>query len=367
MSISASTSTDLIDLNSAQAPAATSTVDPALVAQIQNNINLDSANAVLAFGDEVTRELGAFSSRILAQVRVKDSGEAGELLLNLTTRIQRLDPGSLEKKGFFARLFGSAQAQIDRFLRDFDDVGSQIDQVALKLEVARESMRRDIALLDQAHGNGVDFIKRLDTYISAGDGFGARFRQEELPKLQSQLAGTNESELPLLQQKIQDLQQNLDRLERKVHDLKLARMAAIQRLPQIRTVQNGDAVLMDKIHTAIHTAIPTWKAQFVTALALHRQEKAYELQQQVVDVTNELLVKNAEQLHTSAIAIEKASQKGVIDVAALRKANDLLLRTVQDVVAIQRQGRQDRVTAENELEQMESELRKTLSDRALQG
>ncbi|ALK30000.1 toxic anion resistance protein [Burkholderia plantarii] len=337
------------------------------VARIRTSIDIESSTAVLSFGDDAMRELGAYSDRILADVKGKDIGEAGALLSNLQEQIRSLDPESLQKQGFVARMLGTAQRAVERFVRRYEDVAGQINEVALKLEMWREAMRRDIAMLDDMHANGVQYVKNLDTYIAAGEQYVADFRQSRLPELQAALAGLSEDQLALQQERIQDLVRNIDRLERKVHDLKLARMVGLQRLPQIRIVQNGDALLMDKIHTAINTAIPAWKSQFVTALALERQKQAYETQQAVVDMTNELLRKNAEQLHQSATSIEQASQRSVIDIESVRQANELLLRTVGDVMEIQAEGRKNRAAVEVELKKLETDLRTSLARQAEAG
>lgn len=334
------------------------------VARIRTSIDIESSTAVLSFGDDAMRELSAYSDRILADVKGKDVGEAGALLSNLQDQIRSLDPESLQKQGFVARMLGTAQRAVERFVRRYEDVAGQINEVALKLEMWREAMRRDVAMLDDMHANGVQYVKNLDTYIAAGEQYVAEFRQDRLPEMQAAMAGLSDDERALQQEQVQDLVRNIDRLERKVHDLKLARMVGLQRLPQIRIVQNGDALLMDKIHTAIHTAIPAWKAQFVTALALERQKQAYETQQAVVDMTNELLRKNAEQLHQSATSIEQASQRSVIDIESVRHANELLLRTVSDVMEIQAEGRKNRAAVEVELKKLETDLRTSLARQA---
>ncbi|MDN7786016.1 toxic anion resistance protein [Burkholderia contaminans] len=362
-----SESTASIDLTAASAAATPrNEADGAVgaVARIRTSIDIESSTAVLSFGDDAMRELSAYSDRILADVKGKDVGEAGALLSNLQDQIRSLDPESLQKQGFVSRMLGTAQRAVERFVRRYEDVSSQINEVALRLEIWREAMRRDIAMLDDLHANGVQYVKNLDTYITAGEQYVAEFRQSRMPELQAAMSGLSDDERALQQEKVQDLARNIDRLERKVHDLKLARMVGLQRLPQIRIVQNGDALLVDKIHTAIHTAIPAWKAQFITALALERQKQAYETQQAVVDMTNELLRKNAEQLHRSATSIEQASQRSVIDIESVRHANELLLRTVGDVMEIQAEGRKNRAAVEVELKKLESDLRTSLARQA---
>ena len=133
-------------------------------------------------------------------------------------------------------------------------------------------------------------------------------------------------------QRLADLQQAATRFERRIHDLKLTRMIAIQTAPQIRLIQGNDQNLVEKIQSSILTTIPLWKNQIVIAISLYRQQKAVELQKQVTDTTNELLAKNAELLREGSAKVGREVERGVVDVETLQKVNADLIATLEETI-----------------------------------
>ena len=168
----------------------------------------------------------------------------------------------------------------------------------------------------------------------------------------------------MVAQELNDLRQSVDRLERKVHDLKLSRVVAMQTMPQIRLIQNGDAALVEKLQSSVAMTIPAWKNQMTTALALHRQEEALELQRKVSETTNELLKRNAEQLRSGMTGIERETQRGIVDIETLAQVNRQFIDTINEVLQIQREGRDRRQAAEAEMTRIEAELKRTLAQEA---
>jgi len=161
-------------------------------------------------------------------------------------------------------------------------------------------------------------------------------------------------------QRLTDLQQAVTRFERRLHDLKLTRMVAIQTAPQIRLIQSNDQNLVEKIQASVLTTIPLWKNQIVIAISLYRQQRAVELQKQVTDTTNELLMKNAELLKTGSARVGREVERGVVDVETLRKVNADLVATLEETISIQEEGRTRRLEAESEIGQLQMELRQKL-------
>ena len=161
-------------------------------------------------------------------------------------------------------------------------------------------------------------------------------------------------------QKYQDMVQMVDRFEKKIHDLKLSRILSLQTGPQIRLIQNGNQVLVEKIQSSILNTIPLWKNQIVIALGLLRQRKALTAQQEVTKTTNELIQKNAEMLKTGTIEIAQESEKGIVEIETLKKVNQQLIETITETLKIQDEGRRKRKDAEQELVKIESDIKQKL-------
>lgn len=161
-------------------------------------------------------------------------------------------------------------------------------------------------------------------------------------------------------QVVNDLNQFLDRLDKRTHDLTLARQITIQQAPQIRLIQNTNQALAEKIQASINTAIPLWKNQVAIALTLLRQKDAVTAQRQVSETTNELLKKNSEMLKISAIETAEENERGLVDIETLQQTQNDLVETIQETMRIQQEGKEKRRLAEIELRQLEDDLKNKL-------
>ena len=157
-----------------------------------------------------------------------------------------------------------------------------------------------------------------------------------------------------------DLAEKCNRFEKKIYDLELTRTISIQTAPQIRMIQNNDTVMVEKIQTTLVNTIPLWKNQMVLALGIAHSTEAATAQRQVNDVTNSLLKKNAEALHMASVETAKEAERGIVDIETLKKTNQDLIATLDDVMKVQAEGRQKRLAAEAEMAKMEADLKNKL-------
>ena len=152
----------------------------------------------------------------------------------------------------------------------------------------------------------------------------------------------------------------IGRFEKKIYDLELTRTISVQMSPQIRMIQNNDTLMSEKIRTSIVNTIPLWKNQMVLALSMYHSEQAMKAQREVTDVTNSLLMKNAEALHQGTVNIAKEGERGIVELETLKKTNQELISTLEEVRQIQDEGRARRAEAEDELGRIEGELKHKL-------
>jgi uncharacterized protein YaaN involved in tellurite resistance len=236
-------------------------------------------------------------------------------------------------------------------------VSVKIDRTVVALEKSKHTLVRDVAMLDQLYAQNLDYLRQLLTYIGAGDLKLEAVRMEHATLAEQ----ARESGDMLDAQNVSDLGNSIMRLERRVHDLKLGAMVALQSAPQIRLVQDGDQALVEKIQSSILTTIPLWKSQVIIAISLFDQKKAAELQRQVSKTTNDLLIRNAEMLKESSAKTAKEVERGIVEIETLRAVNQKLIETIQETIAIQQEGHDKRMQVEQELEGLKSELQATLS------
>ncbi|MBG9981811.1 toxic anion resistance protein [Aerococcaceae bacterium DSM 111020] len=325
-----------------------------LAAQIDEN----DMGAVLAYGSNAQKKLSEFSREILSQVQVKDTGEIGDSLTELMTQLKATDPRSLTAEpNFFSKLFGRVRRSIDETQLQYQKIGSQIDRIAIRLEREKNELLNDNRMLERFYEKNKDYFEALNVYIAASEVKLQEIQEQTIPEA---IQEAHASQDQMAVQKVHDLNQFLDRLDKRTHDLRLTRQMTIQQAPQIRLIQNTNQALAEKIHVSIHTAIPLWENQITIALALLRQQQAATSQRMVSETTNDLLLKNSEMLKQSTVDVARETERGVVDLQTLQQSQRNLVDALQETLEIQETGRQQRQHAEIELREMEDELRDQL-------
>lgn len=328
--------------------------------EIKRQFNPKDSGTIVQYGIGVQQKIASFADTVLAEIRNKDSGYVGTILGDLVLKVKDLHVDNMSSESFLSNVpvIGSLFSKIRKFVTQYEHLNVQIEKIVEELEKARMQLLRDITLLDKLHEKNGDYLHELDMYIAAGKLLCNEIKDNVLPALKQKV---EESKDPLDSLKVQDADQMLDRLEKKVHDLELSRMVSLQTSPQIRLIQNNNQLLVEKIQSSILTTIPLWKNQIVIAISLFRQEKALKLQKEVTDTTNDLLTKNSEMLKQSSVSVARESERGIVEIETLKKVNADLISTIEETLKIQEEGRSKRQMAETELAKMEDELKSHLT------
>ena len=329
------------------------------VAELSRQVDVSDTQSVLSYGLPAQSRIANFADSLLGDVRTKDAGTGGEALQDLLKKVREIDVDALSAGSGKARIpiLGRFANTFERFSARYQKVATSLDRIIDALERSRMALLKDMTVLDKMYELNLDYLKQLDVYIAAGEQALQELHAVRIPALQAEAAASGDV---MAAQRLADLQQAATRFERRIHDLKLTRMIAIQTAPQIRLIQSNDQNLVEKIQSSILTTIPLWKNQIVIAISLYRQQKAVELQKQVTDTTNELLAKNAELLREGSAKVGREVERGVVDVETLQKVNAELIATLEETIRIQEEGRAKRVEAEGEIGRLQVELRQKL-------
>ncbi len=323
-------------------------------------LDLRDSNSIIFFGAKAQEQLTTVSDNMLDGVRNKDLGGAGESLNDMVATLRGFDLEGLDpnkKPGFFARLFGKAKPVV-KFLQRYEEVRKQIDSVSNDLDSHKTKLLTDITSLDRLYNANLQYFHDLELYITAGEEKLRELDENVIPALASAAEGSDDM---LKAQELRDMRSARDDLERRVHDLRLTRQVTMQSLPSIRLVQENDKGLVTKINSTMTNTIPLWRQQLATAVTIYRSGAAAKSVKQASDLTNELLEQNAESLKVANAETRKQLERGVFDIAVVQKANDTLIATIEESLAIADEGKRMRADAVNQLQTMESELKKTLA------
>jgi uncharacterized protein YaaN involved in tellurite resistance len=318
-------------------------------------IDITNSQAVMNYGVGTQKKLADFSQKAIDNVRTKDMGEVGDMLSGLVTELKDFDVDE-EEKGFMS-FFKKSANRVNAIKAKYSTVETNVNEITSRLEQHQVTLMKDVALLDQMYALNLNYFKELTMYIQAGKKKLEEVRNNELVELQqkAQASGLQEDA-----EKAKDLSNLCDRFEKKIYDLELTRTIAMQTGPQIRMVQSSDTIMAEKIQSTIVNTIPLWKNQMVIAIGVEHANQAAKAEREVNDMTNALLKKNADKLKQATIATAKESERGIIDMETLRHTNETLISTIDEVLAIQKDGKEKRRAAEAELGQIESQLKDKL-------
>ena len=330
--------------------------EQAQIDEFAKKIDITNSSLVFQYGAGTQQNIASFSDTALNNVRSKDLGEVGDMIAGLVTELRSFNVDTEEKKG----LFGFLRQKVDKMqlLKNrYDDVEVNVNKLVNELENHQVQLLKDIATMDQLYDMNLTYFKELSMYIAAGNEALEAFRSGPLAEAR---AKAQQSGLPEDAQYASDLAAKAERFEKKLYDLELTRNVSIQMGPQIRLLQNNNQVLAEKIQSTIVNTIPLWKSQMVLALGLQHSQSAMEAQRSVTNLTNDLLRANAEKLRMGSVEIAKESERGIIDIETLTETNQKLIQTMDEVLEIQKTGRQKRKDAEKELVNIENQLRKKM-------
>ena len=310
---------------------------------------------VFAFGSEIQGDLSRFSDTALSRVKAKDLGEVGDMISKLVLELKGFTTEET-KKGFFS-WFKKKASKIQLLKTRYDAAATNVDEIVKALNSHKITLLNDIVLLDELYDENQAYFKTLTVYIAMGKKKLEAFRNGEIAEAVALAQRTN---LPEDAQAAKDLNDKADRFEKKLYDLELTRNISIQMAPQIRLIQSSDTVMVEKIQSTVVNTIPVWKSQMVMALGIEHSQQAMEAQQAVTNLTNELLKKNADALHMATVETAKAAERGIIDIETLNYTNQQLIDTMDEVLKIQNEGKEARRAAEEQLKNIETELKAKL-------
>jgi len=340
--------------------------DAAEKAAIENamgELDMGNTQSIIQFGSKAQAELQVISQEMLAGVRNKDTGPAGDALRSMVTSIRGFSSNELDPNrqlSWWEKLLGRAKP-VAMFMAKYEEVQDQIDKITEELLEHETVLLKDIKSLDKLYEKTLDFYDQLAIYIAAGEEKIRILDEVDIPAMEKVVQDAPEEDGVIRAQELRDLRAARDDLERRVHDLKLTRQVTMQSLPSIRLVQENDKSLVTKINSTLVNTVPLWETQLAQSVTISRSRDAAKAVHEANNLTNELLKSNAANLKMANKEIREEIERGIFDIDAIKQANADLIETIEDSLRIADEGKAKRVEAEKELKLMEAELKTTLA------
>lgn len=325
-----------------------------MIAQFANEIDISNAKQVIQYGSSAQKSISDFSVNILGKVKTSELGDVGDALKELTVALDATTEP--EKKGIFG-IFQKAKRGVDSIKANYAKAETNVSRIEKDLEKHQVVLTQDVEMFEQMYDLNLQYYRELTMYIIAGKKALDKARGEQLEALKEK------AETSQMQEDVENYNKYVNlcnRFEKKLHDLELTRVIAIQVAPQIRLLQDNDQEMLEKIQSSLVNTIPLWRHQMVLALGIEHTQRALSAQNMITEKTNELLTRNAETLKMATVETAKEAERSVVDIATLKRCNQQLISSISEVVKIHEQGAKRRQDAETELVKVEQELKQAL-------
>lgn len=325
-----------------------------MIAQFANEIDISNAKQVIQYGSSAQKSISDFSVNILGKVKTSELGDVGDALKELTVALDATTEP--EKKGILG-IFQKAKRGVDSIKANYAKAETNVSRIEKDLEKHQVVLTQDVEMFEQMYDLNLQYYRELTMYIIAGKKALDKARGEQLEVLKEK------AETSQMQEDVENYNKYVNlcnRFEKKLHDLELTRVIAMQVAPQIRLLQDNDQEMLEKIQSSLVNTIPLWRHQMVLALGIEHTQRALSAQNMITEKTNELLTRNAETLKMATVEAAKEAERSVVDIATLKRCNQQLISSISEVVKIHEQGAKRRQDAETELVKVEQELKQAL-------
>lgn len=327
------------------------------VIQLADRIDVKNQIAVLEFGKETAKGISTFSDRMLSTIKTSNLEKSSALLNNLNKIMDRFDPKEFlqeEKKGgFLKRLFNRSKEQLERILAKYDNMSKEVDAVHREIQKYEVEMKRNTIELEQMYDENLSYFHSLSEHVAAID---VRLEQlqNQLPALQEK--GNQGDQEALME--LDTLRRSMELLEQRKYDLEMAQQVSFQAAPQIRMMQQGNNHLIGKINSAFITTIPIFKQGLIHAVTLQRQKLVSDSMAELDKRTNEMLVRNAENIRQNSVNIARQSGAPSISIETMETTWQTIMKGIEETKQIQEETIRNREEGRRRIEKLQLEYEK---------
>ncbi|WP_218699375.1 toxic anion resistance protein [Acinetobacter harbinensis] len=312
-----------------------------------------SHTAVAEYGKNIATKTSTYTDELLNLVQNKDLDATGQKLNQVVQVAQQLNSSSIlnrkKSSGFLGGLISKMKGAKQSFDQSFNSTKQQIEVLVQEIESSQAGLKARVETLDKMFYGVQDEYKQLGIYIAAG-----KLKEQEIQQQIATLSSQTQDQTTV--QKVYDLNHLSNNLEKRVSDLQVLQQSAMQTLPMIRIIQSNNLMLVDKFYAIKNITLPAWKNQISLAISLSEQKNSVQLANSIDDATNDLLRRNADLLHQNSVDTARANQRSVIDIETLEHVQNTLIKTVNDVIQVQKEGMQKRAEAAMRLRALQQNL-----------
>ena len=316
--------------------------------------------AILEFGKETAKGISTFSDRMLATIKQSDLEKSTKLIMNLNKVMDRFDPKDFaeeeQKGGFLKRLFNKGKVQLETILSKYDTMNKEVDQIYTEIQKYEIEMKRNTVQLEQMYDENLNYFKNLSEHVAAID-----IKVEELNAKVPTLSVQAEQGNQMAIMELESTKRAIELLQQRGYDLEMAQQVSFQSAPQIRLMQQGNNHLIGKINSAFVTTIPIFKQGLIHAVTIKRQKLVSDSMAELDKRTNEMLMRNAENVRQNSVNIARQAGNPSIKIETIEQTWQTIMAGIEETKQIQAQTVRDRDEGRQRIEQLQLQYEKLKS------
>lgn len=337
-------------LNPAPAQGALPVLRPetSVAPQVRVDISGIDDKAIESLGGNTGAGVAKVSAKLLGTVRASDADVFGTQLNELIATSKGLDPAKLRSGGLMSRvtnMFGSVK---EKMLSQYQVVESRMDTLVAEMTRHANVHRARIHDFDEMYKGLEVYYQGLAADVQKGEAWADKLRQA----VAQQAAPTNAFEA----QQATELKRRLERLEKRIDDLKRAMLMATQMVPQIRLSQDNARALTDTFTDIVNVSIPAWRNVFSLYLLQLEAKQSAAVANAAYDATDAAFRAQADMLLENTETVARAKQRSLVSLETAQHVQTQLITAFDKLEQISNEGQQRRRDELPKLQELEREL-----------
>lgn len=329
-------------------------MDMQKIDELTSQIDISDMGTIVSFGSEAAEEISKASDTVLNNMSLTQLNETGEVMKALSKIMDQFDIDELKEPKGLQKLFNKAQAQLEKVLKKYNNMGSEIDKIYVQLRKYQDEIKTSNKKLSTMFDANVNFYHDLETYIYAGEQ-GCKEIQAAIDQTQEEMQATGNQDL---QFQLTSYQNALSLLEQRVQDLRTAEVVAMESIPMLKTMEFSNYNLYRKMESAIIITLPVFKQALAQAMLLKRQKIQADAMSELDKKTNEMLMKNAQNTVDQAKATARMASGSSIQIETLENAWKTITSGIAEVQQIEADAHKKRQEDQVRLQAIKNDFNK---------
>ena len=315
---------------------------------VQIDISGIDDKAIEALGGSTGAGVAKVSAKLLGTVRASEADVFGAQLNELIATSKGLDPSKLRSGGLLSRvtnMFGSIK---EKMLSQYQVVESRMDTLVAEMTRHANLHRARIQDFDEMYKGLELYYQGLDADVKKGEGWAVQLRQA----VAQQAAAANAFEA----QQATEVKRRLERLEKRIDDLRRAMLMATQMVPQIRLSQDNARALTDTFTDIVNVSVPAWRNVFSLYLLQLEAKQSASVANAAYDATDAAFRAQADMLLENTETVARAKQRSLVSLETAQHVQTQLMTAFDKLEQISNEGQQRRKDELPKLQELEREL-----------